>query len=42
MKNFDYAEVTRLLDEMEKCVDRVRALRVKFEHGCFDDEHPDF
>ncbi len=26
MKNYDHAEVTRLLDEMEACVNRVRVL----------------
>lgn len=35
-ENFDVVKVFSLLAEMEKCVDRVKALRIKFESGCYD------
>lgn len=38
----DFNEVFRLLGLMEECVDRVHALRLAFESGFTEDEHPDF
>lgn len=35
-EGFDAVKVFSLLAEMEKCVDRVKALRIKFESGCYD------
>lgn len=37
MKNYNHAEVTRLLNEMEACVNRVRALCAKItDSGSLD------
>lgn len=37
MKNYDHKEVTRLLGEMEACVNRVRVLCAKItDSGSFD------
>lgn len=33
LKNYDHAEVTRLLDEMEACVNRVKALCAEIKTG---------
>lgn len=33
MKNYNHEEVTRLLDEMEACVNRVKALCSKLKTG---------
>lgn len=40
MRNYNHAEVTRLLDEMEACVGRVKVLCAQItsglQSGCFD------
>lgn len=38
----DFNEVFRLLGLMEECVNHVHSLRIKFESGCNEDEHPNF
>lgn len=41
MKEYDHEEVTRLLDEMEGCVNRVKVLVANFIGYGEGDEHPD-
>lgn len=41
MKTYDHEEVTRLLDEMEACVNRVKLLVQDFIGYVEGDEHPD-